>query len=48
MFDKRREAKGERRGARGEMLMTKGGPKFKEFRVWQKGKNLAVYIYQMK
>jgi len=33
MFDKRREAKGERRGARGEMLMTKGGPKFKEFRV---------------
>ena len=24
--------------------MSKGGPKFKELRVWQKGKDLAVYI----
>jgi len=48
MFDKRREATGERQRARGERLMGKGGPKFKELRVWQKGKNLAVYIYQMK
>ena len=27
--------------------MGKGGPKFKELRVWQKGKDLAVYIYQI-
>ena len=29
--------------------MSKGGPKFKfkELRVWQKGKELAVYIYQI-
>ena len=27
--------------------MGKGGPKFKELRVWQKGKELAVYIYQI-
>ena len=32
--------------ARGERLMSKWGPKFKELRVWQKGKELAVYIYQ--
>ena len=25
--------------------MGKGGPKFKELRVWQKSKELAVYIY---
>ena len=25
----------------------KGGLKFKELRVWQKGKDLAVYIYQI-
>ena len=33
-------AKGEGRG-----LMSKGG--FKELRVWQKGKDLAVYIYRI-
>ena len=33
--------------ARGERLMGKGGPKFKELRVWQKGKDLAVYIYRI-
>ena len=29
--------------------MGKGGPKFKftELRVWQKGKDLAVYIYRI-
>ena len=27
--------------------MSKGGPKFKELRVWQKGKELAVYVYQI-
>ena len=27
--------------------MSKGGPKFKELRVWQKGKGLAVYIYRI-
>jgi four helix bundle protein len=27
--------------------MSEGGPKFKELRVWQKGKDLAVYIYQI-
>ncbi len=26
--------------------MSKGGLKFKELRVWQKGKGLAVYVYQ--
>ena len=31
--------------ARGERLMGKEG--FKELRVWQKGKELAVYIYQI-
>jgi len=34
------KAKGEGRG-----LMGKGG--FKELRVWQKGKDLAVYIYRI-
>ena len=38
---------GERQKARGERLMGKGGLKFKELRVWQKGKELAVYIYQI-
>ena len=28
--------------------MGKEGLKFKELRVWQKGKELAVYIYQIK
>ena len=32
---------------RGSKLMSKGGPKFKELTVWQKGKDLAVYIYQI-
>jgi len=36
-----------RQRARGERLMSKGGPKFKELRVWQKGKELAVYIYRI-
>ena len=27
--------------------MSKEGPKFKELRVWQKGKDLAVYIYRI-
>ena len=27
--------------------MGKGGPKFKELKVWQKGKDLAVYIYRI-
>ena len=27
--------------------MSKRGPKFKELRVWQKGKDLAVYIHQI-
>ncbi|NMX20842.1 four helix bundle protein, partial [ANME-1 cluster archaeon GoMg4] len=27
--------------------MSKGCPKFKELRVWQKGKDLAVYIYRI-
>jgi hypothetical protein len=31
---------------KGERLMGKGG--FKELRVLQKGKELAVYIYQIK
>jgi len=35
------------RRARGERVMGKGGPKFKELRVWQKGKDLAVYIYRI-
>ena len=26
---------------------NEGGPKFKELRVWQKGKDLAVYIYRI-
>ena len=34
------------RKARGERVMSKGGFKFKELRVWQKGKELAVYVYQ--
>jgi len=28
--------------------MGKGAFKFKELRVWQVGKDLAVYIYQIK
>ena len=40
-------AKGERQRGQGEGLMSKGGPKFKELRVWQKGKDLAVYIYRI-
>jgi len=39
--------KGKRQRARGEGLMGKGGPKFKELRVWEKGKDLAVYVYQI-
>ena len=31
----------------GEKEMGKGGPKFKELRVWQKGKELVVYVYQI-
>ena len=31
----------------GERLMSKGGLKFKELRVWQKGKDLAIYIYRI-
>ena len=27
--------------------MSKGGPKFKELMVWQKGKELAVYVYRI-
>ena len=27
--------------------MGKGGLKFKELRVWQNGKDLAVYVYQI-
>ena len=27
--------------------MGTGGPKFKELKVWQKGKDLAVYIYRI-
>jgi len=27
--------------------MSKGGLKFKELRVWQKGKDLAVYVYRI-
>ena len=45
-----RRAKGERlkaKGTRRRGIMIKGGPKFKELRVWQKGKELAVYIYQI-
>ena len=43
-------AKGERRETKGERrwVMSKGGFKFKELRVWQKGKNLAVYIYRIR
>ncbi|MGB2728285.1 MAG: hypothetical protein WBD09_07390 [Halobacteriota archaeon] len=40
MSDKRQKARGER-------LMGKGGLKFKELRVWQKRKDLAVYVYQI-
>ena len=40
-------ARGERQRGRGERVMSKGDPKFKELRVWQKGKELAVYIYQI-
>ena len=42
-------AKGERLKAKGERrwVMSKGGFKFKELRVWQKGKDLAVYIYRI-
>ena len=42
------KAKGERLKAKGEGrgLMSKAG--FKELRVWQNGKDLAVYIYQSK
>nr|QNO53645.1 hypothetical protein DJFKIEJF_00009 [Methanosarcinales archaeon ANME-1 ERB6] len=40
MSDKRQREQGER-------VMGKGGLKFKELRVWQKGKDLAVYIYQI-
>ena len=36
-----------RQRARGERLMSKGGFKFKELRVWQRGKDLAVYIYRI-
>jgi hypothetical protein len=32
---------------RGERVMSKGGFKFKELRVWQRGKELAVYVYQI-
>ena len=32
----------------GERVMGKRGPKFKELRVLQKGKELAVYVYQIK
>ena len=35
------------REARGERLMGKEGLKIKELKVWQKGKDLAVYIYQI-
>ena len=35
------------RKARGERVMGKVGLKFKELRVWQKGKELAVYIYRI-
>ena len=31
--------------ARGEGIMSKWG--FKELRVWQRGKDLAVYIYRI-
>ena len=41
-------SKNARLKARGERVMSKVGPKFKELRVWQKGKDLAVYIYQSK
>ena len=40
MSDKRQKARGDR-------IMGKGGLKFKELRVWQKGKDLAVYIYRI-
>ena len=33
--------------AKGERLMGKGGFKNKELRVWQNGKDLAVYVYQI-
>ena len=36
---------GERQKARGGRAMGKRG--FKELRVWQKGKDLAVHIYQI-
>ena len=42
-----KRAKGERQRGQGERLMSNGGPKFKELRVWQKGKDHAVYIYQI-
>ncbi|MGB2727300.1 MAG: hypothetical protein WBD09_02340 [Halobacteriota archaeon] len=32
---------------KGERLMGKGGLKFKELRVWQNRKDLAVYVYQI-
>ncbi|MBA7530509.1 hypothetical protein ES705_22717 [subsurface metagenome] len=40
MSDKRQKARGDR-------LMGKGDFKNKELRVWQKGKDLAVYVYQI-
>ncbi|MBE9592907.1 MAG: four helix bundle protein [Proteobacteria bacterium] len=39
------DVKGKRLKARGERLMGKEG--LKELRVWQKGKDLAVYIYRI-
>ena len=39
------KVRGDGREARGEGLMGKGD--FKELRVWQKGKDLAVYIYRI-
>ena len=44
-MDVGQKARGEGREARGERLMGKGG--FKELRVWQNGKDLAVYVYQI-
>ena len=39
------ETKSEGQRGQDERLMSKGG--FKELRVWQKGKDLAVYIYRI-
>jgi hypothetical protein len=36
------DVEGERR-----KVMSKEGPKFKELRVWQEGKDLAIYIYRI-